>query len=94
VPESPLETERVRKVDIYFYLEDGSIQIVEHKLGNSGMPQGDLVRGGGPNPLRFSFSIFLAGIYSSGGRQHPDRGRPGAIQGRVDSLHGLFSCGI
>lgn len=44
VPESPLERERVHKCDIYFYLEDHTVQVVEHRQPNSGLPQGDLVR--------------------------------------------------
>ena len=44
VPESPLETERLHKCDIYFYLEDKTIQVVEHKQTNSGLPQGDMVK--------------------------------------------------
>ena len=39
VPESPLETERVRRMTIYFYLEDDSIHIAEQSSVNSGMPQ-------------------------------------------------------
>jgi hypothetical protein len=44
VPESPLESERVHKCDIYYYLEDGSIQVIEHKQVNSGLPQGDIIK--------------------------------------------------
>jgi len=40
VPQSPIETERVRKVIIYFYLEDDSIHIAEARTENSGLPQG------------------------------------------------------
>lgn len=46
VPESPLETDRVRRCDLYYYLEDKKIQIVEHRQANSGIPQGDLVSEG------------------------------------------------
>ncbi|EDV98296.1 EF-hand domain-containing family member C2 [Drosophila grimshawi] len=34
---------QVRKVKIYFYLEDGTMQITEPKVENSGIPQGCLV---------------------------------------------------
>lgn len=37
--QSPIETERVRKVIIYFYLEDDSIHIAEARSENSGLPQ-------------------------------------------------------
>ena len=39
VYESSAEKERVRKCVIYFYLEDGTIQMVEHQQENSGIPQ-------------------------------------------------------
>ncbi|PAA83009.1 hypothetical protein BOX15_Mlig019168g1 [Macrostomum lignano] len=35
---------RVRHCKIYFYLEDDSIQVIEARLKNSGLPQGTLVR--------------------------------------------------
>ena len=38
--ESPAEYFRVRPVDIYYYLEDDSISVVEPHVENSGMPQG------------------------------------------------------
>lgn len=34
---------QVRKVKIFYYLEDGTMQIVEPKVENSGIPQGCLV---------------------------------------------------
>ncbi len=37
--QSPIETERVRKVILYFYLEDDSIHIAEARTENSGLPQ-------------------------------------------------------
>jgi len=35
---------RVRECKIYFYLEDDSIQVIEPRLRNSGVPQGTLIR--------------------------------------------------
>lgn len=40
VVESPNENSRVRVVNIFFYLEDSTIMINEHKQVNSGTPQG------------------------------------------------------
>eukprot|EP00434_Breviolum_minutum_P031182 symbB.v1.2.027577.t1/scaffold2840.1/size69153/2 len=42
VVETNLENYRVRKVTIYYYLEDDTCQIQEPKMDNSGMPQGAL----------------------------------------------------
>ena len=39
VTESAVENYRVRKVVIFFYLEDNSCQAVEPKEDNSGLPQ-------------------------------------------------------
>ena len=36
--ESNLETYRLRKLIIYFYLEDGSLSAIEPKQMNSGIP--------------------------------------------------------
>nr|CAD7430589.1 unnamed protein product [Timema monikensis] len=36
-------THLVRKCKIYFYLEDGTVQVVEPKVANSGIPQGTLI---------------------------------------------------
>ncbi|CAH1773631.1 unnamed protein product [Owenia fusiformis] len=44
VHESPDEHYRVRPVDIYYYLEDDSIAVVEPHVENSGMPQGKLIK--------------------------------------------------
>ena len=44
VPESPLENERIRLVDIQYYLENDTMEMVEHKQGNSGLPQGGLLK--------------------------------------------------
>lgn len=44
VPDSPLEAWRVRRVQLLCYLEDGSCQVVEPPMPNSGLVQGTLVR--------------------------------------------------
>jgi len=38
------EQHRIRKCKIYFYLEDDSIQVIERRVENSGIPQGTLIR--------------------------------------------------
>lgn len=40
VHESPNEYYRVRPVEIFYYLEDNSITVMEPHLDNSGLPQG------------------------------------------------------
>jgi len=40
VHESPIEHYRVRPVDIFYYLEDDSMAVVEPVVENSGLPQG------------------------------------------------------
>jgi hypothetical protein len=44
VAESANETYRVRQITLHYYMEDDTMQIVEHKQSNSGMPQGVFVR--------------------------------------------------
>ncbi|KAI8803501.1 hypothetical protein BJ742DRAFT_863526 [Cladochytrium replicatum] len=44
VHEKREEQYRVRKVNIYFYLEDDTIHVSEPKTQNSGIPQGTLIR--------------------------------------------------
>ena len=44
VHESPNEHYRVRHVNIYYYLEDDSISVVEPVIENSGMPQGEEIK--------------------------------------------------
>ena len=44
VSESPDETVRVRRADIYFYSQDGTIHIEEPRIENSGLPQGQFLR--------------------------------------------------
>merc|ERR1712110_406897 len=44
VHEKREEQYRVRKCKIYFYLEDDSIQVLEPRLKNAGVPQGTLIR--------------------------------------------------
>ena len=43
VYESPSEHYRVRPVDIFYYLEDDSISVMEPEVRNSGMPQGKIL---------------------------------------------------
>ncbi|KAA8588412.1 hypothetical protein FQN60_001606 [Etheostoma spectabile] len=38
------QTYRIRKFNIYFYLEDDTIQVVEPEYKNSGIPQGTFIR--------------------------------------------------
>lgn len=42
--ESRLENYRIKKVMLYYYLEDKSIMIIEPKEQNSGMPQGSFLK--------------------------------------------------
>lgn len=44
VHEKREEQYRIRRCKIYFYLEDDSIQVIEPKVNNSGIPQGTLIR--------------------------------------------------
>eukprot|EP00794_Sanderia_malayensis_P011387 gene11387-12573_t len=44
VHEKREEQYRIRKCKIYFYLEDDSIQVIEPKIDNIGIPQGTLIR--------------------------------------------------
>ena len=44
VHESELENYRVRKCQIFYYLEDHTMQIVEPKTENSGLPQGNFIK--------------------------------------------------
>ncbi|KAI8916212.1 hypothetical protein EDD86DRAFT_186173, partial [Gorgonomyces haynaldii] len=44
VNESRDEKYRIRRVNIYFYLEDDSVHVSEPKTANSGIPQGTLIR--------------------------------------------------
>ncbi|CAM9270260.1 unnamed protein product [Chrysoparadoxa australica] len=44
VDESALENHRVRRCKILYYLEDDTMQVVESKVENSGMPQGNFVK--------------------------------------------------
>ena len=39
VVEDPRENARVRPVVFFFYLEDGTLQVSEPKVDNSGLPQ-------------------------------------------------------
>lgn len=44
VHEKREEQYRIRHCKVYFYLEDDSIQVIEPRLKNSGIPQGTLIR--------------------------------------------------
>jgi hypothetical protein len=44
VHEKREEQFRIRRVKIYFYLEDDSVQVIEPHVKNSGIPQGTLIR--------------------------------------------------
>lgn len=44
VYESPLEHYRVRIVDLYYYLEDNTIMLIEPVVENSGIPQGQVMQ--------------------------------------------------
>jgi len=41
VPENPSEQYRIRYVDILYFLEDDSMTIIEPKVENSGLSQGN-----------------------------------------------------
>jgi hypothetical protein len=38
--ESRIEKDRLRRCDIFYYLEDDSLMVVEPAVPNSGIPQG------------------------------------------------------
>lgn len=42
--ESKIESNRTRIITILYYLEDNSIQLIEPKLENSGIPQGAFLK--------------------------------------------------
>ena len=44
VDESHMENHRVRRVVIQFYTTDGTIQVIEPKQDNSGIPQGTFLK--------------------------------------------------
>ncbi|XP_032422797.1 EF-hand domain-containing family member C2 isoform X1 [Xiphophorus hellerii] len=41
--DAKVETHRIRKCKIFFYLEDDTIQVIELRFKNSGLPQGTLI---------------------------------------------------
>lgn len=53
------ETYRVRKCNIYFYLEDDTMQVVEPENKNSGIPQGDTVFVCRPPHLNLSVTVLF-----------------------------------
>mgnify|MGYP002634685802 FL=1 len=44
VHDSQLETRRVRRIELFYYIEDDSVQVSEPRQANSGMPQGLVVK--------------------------------------------------
>lgn len=44
VHESQIETRRVRRIELFYYIEDDSLQVSEPRQANSGMPQGLVVK--------------------------------------------------
>ena len=44
IPESAIENYRVHQCKIYYYLEDDTIQVLEPKTFNAGLPQGTIIR--------------------------------------------------
>jgi hypothetical protein len=44
VHNSNIESQRIRRCIVYYHFEDGSINILEPKVKNSGLPQGILVK--------------------------------------------------
>lgn len=58
--ETSLEAYRVRKINLFFYLEDDTIEITEKKQMNSGIPQGAFLKR--QKVLRPDNSGFFFGI--------------------------------
>jgi hypothetical protein len=44
IPESNVENYRIHQCKLFFFLEDDTVQVLEPKTINSGMPQGQLIR--------------------------------------------------
>lgn len=44
IHESTIETNRIRRCVLFFYLEDDSIHIAEPRIQNSGIPQGVFIK--------------------------------------------------
>lgn len=44
IPETALENYRVHRCKVYFFLEDDTVQVIEPKVLNSGVPQGQIIR--------------------------------------------------
>ena len=67
VQERREEKYRIRRVNVYFYLEDDSVHVSEPKTPNSGIPQGTLIRRHripkkeAPNSQHFIVSDFNVG---------------------------------
>ena len=59
VIESQIESRRIHRCDIYFYTEDASVEIIEQKTENSGMPQGSILRRGKVRVCEGAFTGYL-----------------------------------
>ena len=80
VVESRLETARLRKLIIYFYLEDDSIAMVSPKQENSEIPQGQFLSRQKVGALSlFDFVDFEAGRLGKVGRHLRYGGRAGSL---------------
>ena len=44
IMESNIESKRIHRCELYYYTEDGTIEVIECKQENSGMPQGSVLR--------------------------------------------------
>lgn len=62
--QSPYESQRVRKIILYYYLADSSLHVAEPKIQNSGMPSGVFIkraRISGPDGRLFQPDNFVVG---------------------------------
>lgn len=83
VMQSAIETKRVMKCEIYFYVEDGTIEIIQTKQENSGIPQGVFLR-----RRRVEKTCHGGG---GGGDDHTRKFQGGIMQDRNDDFfHGEY----